>query len=661
MIKSIDEILEGLSSEDRAIIQRELSEQRKIEESMQEAHSIINKSPSVAFTWRNSDGWPVEFVTENVKKLFGYTVEELKSGNVPYIRCVHPDDLERVAEEVSQFSSEEGRSDFVHKPYRIVTKDGLEKIVDDKTSIVRDEEGNVTHYQGILTDITKRKKAEDALRETNERLELVLEGGDIGYWDWNIKTGKCVFDERWQGMLGYSNGDIEQNVDTWQNLLHPDDASRVESVLDAHHKDKNVVYSPEFRLKTKSEGYKWIHAMGKVVEWDEDGSPLRMAGTHLDITDRKQAEKAVIKSERLSAIGELASGVAHDFNNSLQGIFGNIELALLEDSSPEVRDYLETIKKSASDAASRIQQLQRFAGKRNESLEYQVIDFNSIVDDAIAQTRNLWKDEAQKNGLDIAVNTHYGDDISVLGNQGELRSVLYNLIKNSVQAMPDGGTIDVSTRREGEKAYLTLTDTGEGMDEETKTRIFQPFYTTKGFEQGKGLGMAGSYSIITEHKGQIYVKRTALGKGTSIEIAIPYTERETAPEKDTARGYDGSARVLWVDDEEMIRDMGKSLLETMGHEADVASGGQEALELLASKEYDLMITDVGMPNMSGWQLAERIKGQYSGMKVAVVTGWGNDVEPEQKKQYGVGYVLGKPVEMKQLKNLVGEVLQMKSK
>jgi len=155
----------------RSSTYNDITERKQTELELQKAYTIINKSPSVAFIWKNSEGWPVEFVTANVEKLFGCTAEELKSGKVPYTQCIHPDDLERVAEEVSQFSSEKGRSDFVHKPYRIVTKEGIERFVDEETTIIRDDEGNVTHYQGILTDITDRKQAEEELMKKTEELE----------------------------------------------------------------------------------------------------------------------------------------------------------------------------------------------------------------------------------------------------------------------------------------------------------------------------------------------------------------------------------------------------------------------------------------------------------------------------------------------------------
>lgn len=154
-------------------VTRDITERKKMEKLLHDTYIIINKSPVVAFEWKNAEGWPVEFVTDNVKKLFGYTDEEFRSGKVPYSQCIHPDDLKRVSEEVSQFSSEEGKSAFVHKPYRIVTKNGEVKIVDDKTSIVRDTKGNITHYQGILIDVTKEKQAEEELKSKYRELEKI--------------------------------------------------------------------------------------------------------------------------------------------------------------------------------------------------------------------------------------------------------------------------------------------------------------------------------------------------------------------------------------------------------------------------------------------------------------------------------------------------------
>lgn len=508
--------------------------------------------------------------------------------------------------------------------------------------------------------ISERKKSEKALRESEQRFRLIAQSTNDIFYEWDIESGELEWLGDIDSALGYKVGEIKHTLENWLRLIHPKDRPSLEDAV-LLHKESTKPIDYIYRIMYKNGSTRYWNDNGSPI-MDQEGKPKKWVGGISDITERKEAEEALIQAQRLSAIGELASGVAHDFNNSLQGIFGNIELALLRDISPEVRGYLETIKKSAVDAASRIQQLQRFSGKGKSQNGYEQLNLNSIVDDAVSQTRPLWKDESEKVGITITIEKNYtGKELRVDANSGELRSVLYNLIKNSVHAMPEGGKLAFETGENEMGVYITVTDTGTGMDEETKTRVLQPFFTTKGFEQGKGLGMSTSYAIVKEHGGEIYVKETVLGKGTSIEIMLPYSKGKENRLEDAVSGYEGSARVLWVDDEKVIRNMGKDLLETLKHSADVAASGEEALSLLRNNQYDLMITDVGMPNMSGWQLAERIKGNYPEMKVAVVTGWGADVSNEEKEKHGVGYVLGKPIDMDQLKHMVGEVLQLKQK
>lgn len=509
--------------------------------------------------------------------------------------------------------------------------------------------------------ISERMESEKALKESEQRFRLIAQSTNDIFYEWDIARGEFKWFGDIDSPLGYEPGEIKHTFENWIRLIHPKDRELLENVVLLHNNStKPIKYT--YRVICKDGSVRYWEDNGSPV-LDQKGKPNKWVGGISDITERRRAEEAVIQAQRLSAIGELASGVAHDFNNSLQGIFGNTDLALLEIISPEVRNYLETIKKSASDAASRIQQLQRFSGKGKGQDNYENIDFNSMVETVVLQTRPLWKDECEKSGIIIEIEKNYSQrDLYVYANAGELRSVFYNLVKNSVQAMPEGGRLTFETGESEDSVYLILTDTGTGMDKEIKTRIFQPFFTTKGFEQGKGLGMSTSYAIIKEHGGEICVKESAPGKGTSIEIRLPFSKRpEEASDETDSFDYEGSARVLWVDDEEIIRSMVKNLLESLNHSADVAASGEEALSLLESNQYDLMITDIGMPKMSGWQLAKRIKGKYPEMKVAVVTGWGAYMTNEEKEKYDVGYVLGKPINIKQLKNLVGEVLQFKEK
>lgn len=526
---------------------------------------------------------------------------------------------------------------------------------------VLNAQGELTNVICQWADITEHKLAEEKLRESEERFRLLAENVVDNIWIMDPQSNRFLYSSpSVERIFGYTPEEaIKLGL---AEFLTPESHEQVKLILESEL--PKLMADPSLSRTLEVDQYRKdgsvisteITARLVYINWL---SSYGILGVTRDITERKQAESAVIHVQRMSAIGELSSGVAHDFNNALQGILGNLELALMGDLSEKARRYIEIATKSAEDAASRVRQLQRFAGKKGESPVYEPVNVRELLEDSIAQTRTLWRDDAQKNGIGIKMNTDCAPELNVLGKEGELRSVVYNLIKNSVQAMPEGGTIDISAKRDGEYVHLTYTDTGTGMDHHTKDRIFQPFFTTKSFEQGSGLGMSGAYAIIKEHKGEIYISHTAPDEGTTFEIKIPCTEKKVA-EKDLEK-YEGTAKVLWVDDEEMIREAGRKYLIGEGHEVDTASSGGEALELLEKRQYDLMISDVGMSGMSGWQLSEQIKGKYPGMKVAIVTGWGADVTNEQRQKAGVEYVLGKPIEFKSLANLVGKAMQMKGK
>lgn len=376
-----------------------------------------------------------------------------------------------------------------------------------------------------------------------------------------------------------------------------------------------------------------------------------------DVTERRQAEKAVFESQRLSLIGEMASAIAHDFNNSLQIVTSNLELALLErDLSVKAIKHLSSIETIISDISARIQLLQRFSGNKQSQSQYLTISLNSLIDEVIIQSTPLWKDEAEKKGLVININTNFSNITDIKGNAGELRSVFYNLIKNSIEAMPDGGNISIGTSELNNKIFITIVDTGKGMNEETKNRVFQPFFTTKGFDIGRGLGMSGSYSILKEHGGYINIKKTEPGKGTEIEVVIPVIKNK--PEEKfslPAKNKTKYSRILWVEDNDAIRNTASDIINVLGINADFVSSGFDAVEYLARHNYDLVITDIGMPGMNGWQLADIVNDKYNGrVKVFIVSGWGSQIEENEIKMHGVSKVLHKPFGISKLKSLLND-------
>lgn len=379
-----------------------------------------------------------------------------------------------------------------------------------------------------------------------------------------------------------------------------------------------------------------------------------------DITARKQSEIAVQESKRLGAIGEMATSVAHDFNNSLQAIFGNLEIALMQnDITENIKEYLLSMKKAALDASTRVQLLQRFGGKKKNRSTYTFTNLNNLVNDVIIQTRPMWKDKMEKEGKVVSIKTDFKDNFQVSGNSSELRTVLYNIIKNSLESMVDGGEILISTHKTSNWLELEIKDSGAGMDEKTKSRIFQPFYSTKGYELGRGLGMSASYSIIKEHGGEIFVKESVLGKGTTIVIRFPFVSQDAFVNSEKMvdiKVPDRKMKILWVDDEAMIRDISRKFVEILGHIPIIAENGAEALNLLKTEKPDLVITDIGMPDMNGWQLTESIRKLYKDrLPIAVVTGWGTEYEEDEIKEKGADFIIGKPLKLEDFKDLLQKI------
>jgi PAS domain S-box-containing protein len=402
----------------------------------------------------------------------------------------------------------------------------------------------------------------------------------------------------------------------------------------------------------------WVNVNAMPFFNSDDGTLEKVVNNFIDITDHKRSVQALIENQRLGAIGEMASSIAHDFNNSLQAIYGNIELSLLEENIGEqTLNYLKIIKKVVTDVAHRVQLLQRFGGKNQAKSNYTKVSVNSLIDEVLLQTRPIWKDELERKGSSIQLKKkQYANLPNIFCNESDMRTVFYNIIKNSIESMPHGGEILIESKEKYKKIYISITDTGIGMDEETRARIFQPFFTTKGFELGRGLGMSGAYGIVKEHGFDIFVKNTEFGKGTTLEISIPLTQEDDLKENETISIKEKETKeflkVLWVEDDAIIRLNAGLMLKKGGHTIDTASSGKKALEFLKKHTYDVVITDIGMPEMSGWQLADIIKEKYRKTPIVVVSGWGLEIDEVQMQKHGVIAVISKPFHFDQVKKVL---------
>src|SRR5262249_39917405 len=363
----------------------------------------------------------------------------------------------------------------------------------------------------------------------------------------------------------------------------------------------------------------------------------------------------VVQGERLRALGEMAGGVAHDFNNVLAIVVGRAEVLLNETEDPELQRQLNVIVKVALDAAQTVKRIQEFTRMRR-ARPFQPVDLATIISEGVEVTRSRWKDDAQARGLHSDVVAEPRSTPIVAGDPAELREALTNIVFNALDAMPEGGRVTLSTDVDGDGVLCRVTDTGIGMAEDVRQRIFDPFFTTKG-ERGTGLGLSVVYGIITRHNAE-RAAESQLGQGTTFPIKSP-PRGETVVER-VARRVGKSrrkGRILVIDDEREVGDVLKDVLTRDGHQVVFCTDGESGIASLEKEAFDLVITDLGMPGISGWEVARLVKHSRPGTPVAMVTGWGDRIDPVDAESRGVDYVVAKPFKRDGIREMVSSALR----
>ncbi|HEV8676520.1 MAG TPA: GAF domain-containing protein [Methylomirabilota bacterium] len=368
----------------------------------------------------------------------------------------------------------------------------------------------------------------------------------------------------------------------------------------------------------------------------------------------RAAQDQLVRSEKLRAVGEMAAGVAHDFNNTLAAIMGRAQLLLSQIEEPGQRRQLQIIEQAAIDGARTVRRIQEFTRMRR-ARPFELVDLNHLVGEVVEVTRSRWKDEALGQGISYEVRVDATPVPMVGADPSELREVLINLVLNALDAMPDGGEIRVRTGVEGEQVVCVVADTGIGMTEAVRQRIFDPFFTTKA-EKGTGLGLSVAYGIVTRHGGEIDV-RSEPWRGSSFTIRLPVARG--LPErlaKAATAAAPRSARILLIDDEEHVRQVLADILSSQGHAVTASADGRAGLSRLHEEPFDLVFTDLGMPGLSGWEVARLAKLRRPEAIVVLVTGWSDLIDADEAQRRGVDYVLAKPFEMESVRAVVGQAL-----
>jgi diguanylate cyclase (GGDEF)-like protein/PAS domain S-box-containing protein len=556
-------------------------------------------------------------------------------------RSVHPDDW--AAFEIEERAAQAERRDSI-TTYRTVWPDGTVRWMESKGRPLYAADGTLVRVTGTALDITDRKRAEEALRASEERFRKQYKGIPLPTYSWLQVGDDFVLQDFNDAAETNTEGGVADWLGSQASERFADQPENLADLKACLTEQRTI--RREVQHRNRSTGQERHLAFTYVFV-----PPQTVMVHREDITEAKLAEQqreAMARSEKLRALGQMASGIAHDLNQSLMLVASYSDLArqALEQAPPnlvELDDLLTTTTQAALDGGETVKRLLLFTRAPSEHDEKQV-DLSAVVRDAAQLTAPRWRDEAQAEGRPISLHIEAEANPTIQGSPARLRELMTNLIFNAVDALPTGGTIRVRVEAQHGQGIVEVNDSGVGMSAEVQARVFEPFFTTKG-EGGAGLGLAIVFGIVEQHGGHIEV-RSAPGDGTTLRIMFPLVEApaEVEPSKASAQlEPPHPLRVLTVDDEPMMTKAVARMLKPSGHVVTVAASGEEALEKLAGQAFDVVVSDVGMGSgMNGWELADAVKRRWPNVRFLLATGWGAAIDPGEARARGVEAVLSKP-------------------
>jgi two-component system cell cycle sensor histidine kinase/response regulator CckA len=606
---------------EQLVVQLE-SERRRLD-------TIVGNVPGIVWETflEHPDDTNQDFVSEYVESMLGYTTEDWLSTPGFWLTIMHPDDQERMRiESIEAFEKgEQQRSEF-----RLIAKEGHDVWVESHSAIIKDGAGKPIGLRGVTIDISERKQAEAALRAAEEKYRSIFENAVEGIFQATPEGRYVAANPAMARILGYGSVEeflAERICFNPENYVVPGVRETIKQILE----DAGLVAGFECEV-VKKDGTRINTIQNVRAIHDDKGKLLHYEGSIEDVTERKMLETQLRQSQKLEAVGMLAGGIAHDFNNLLTVIGGYSDLTLTKLRAEDpLRRHVTEISKASDRAAVLTRQLLAFS--RKQVLQPKVLDLNSIVGEMEKLLRRLI-------GEDVKFRAVFSPEIgSVKADPGQIEQVIMNLAVNSRDAMPNGGTLTIETGNvvldeeyarthvtvpPGHYVLLAVSDSGCGMDSATQARIFEPFFTTKEQGKGTGLGLSTVYGIVKQSGGSIWVYSEP-GRGTTFKVYLPRVDEVPTTEvrREIKETIKGSETILLAEDEEMVRELSNEVLVAYGYKVLEAANGGAAL-LICERyegEIDLLLTDVVMPEMSGPELAQRLKQLRPNMKVLYMSGY----------------------------------------
>ncbi|HJQ24575.1 MAG TPA: PAS domain S-box protein [Blastocatellia bacterium] len=600
--------------------------------SQQRLESLINAIDGIVWE-AEPDTLKMVFVSRQAERILGYPTQQWISEPDFWSRHFHPEDQEGTVR-YCRAMTDAGKSHLLE--YRMVAADGRVVWFRDSATVTV-AAGKVVKLQGIMTDITDRKQAEDAQRKSEARFRSIFESDMIGITFWATDGRILSANRAFLNLVGYTQRDLGGAKLRW-DAITPDEYRHLDGRA-VEQLRATGAFTPFEKEFVHRDGHRVPVILGGALLPGEEDIGV---GFVLDASNRRRLEEQLRHAQKMEAIGRLAGGIAHDFNNLLTAILGYSELLLMQVKQPgAMRDQLEEVRKAGQRAAKLTTQLLAFS--RKQILQPKALDLNTVVADMEKMLKRLIGEDIELKAVPAASLGR------VLADPGQIEQVILNIAINARDAMPQGGKLTIETQNvtlsqafadthpgaePGHYVMLDISDTGKGMDVKTLARIFEPFFTTKEQGKGTGLGLSTVYGIVKQSGGSIAVYSEPW-HGTTFKIYLPRTDAQAddAAQESPSRQLSGGAeRILLVEDDEAVRVLAGNVLREAGYSVLEASDGLEALRVWEQSEasVELVVTDMVMPQMNGQELARHLWDRDPQVKVLFMTGYTENAVPHQE-------------------------------
>jgi len=613
--------------------------------------------------WTRDMNLNLTYISPSIINQQGYTVKEAKDRTLE--ESFAPDSL-KLAREVFKEELEiekNKQADFLRSrtiEVEVRCKDGSTKWTEAKMSFLRNRYGKPIGIIGVTRDISERKQAEKALRNSEEKYKNLVENISEVIYTLDKNGVMTYISPAIQTILEYDSSEIIGR--SFTEFIYSEDLPR------QRERFKRILSGPiepdEYRLLSKSGEIRWVHTSSMPIL--EENQTIGLRGVLSDITESKRLQFQLQQARKMESFGTLAGGIAHDFNNILGIIIGNTELAM--DDLPKWNPAhlnLEEVLKASSRARDIVRQLLSFT--RRTKLEKKPINIALIIQESLRLLRSSIP-------TSIELRQNIPKDIgTILANPTQINQILINLSTNAHHAMPYGGILEISLKNveldedsaaqypdlnPGRYVNLKVSDTGHGISAKEMDRIFDPYFTTKEVGKGTGMGLSVVHGIVKSHEGTISVE-SQYGQGATFSIFFPVVEKQAVIETETVEELPtGNERILFVDDEKSILFAGRNNLERLGYKVEIGLNPVQALELFRANpdQFDLVITDMTMPKMTGDQLVQKILKIRPDMPIILNTGFNETIDEEKAKQIGIRQYMEKPLNRRILAKVIRKVL-----